>query len=115
MKTATITLAGQLYEVGPLNLGQMKQIGIGTAKWGDFDPKSPGSKAKAEDAWYEGTFDILSAALGKPRVEIESLQGVTLIELIDANAKILEASGLKSPKEDNAPKMGEAQGAIATG
>lgn len=98
--TTTITLGGQAFTVGPLTLSQMRQVGIGGAKirHGGETVDAKGKKGydpvAAESAWYDGTFDIISVAIGKSRAELEAMQGVTFDELFKANNAIFEVSGL---------------------
>lgn len=107
MTKLKVTLGGTEREVKPLTLGQMKAIGIGSAKI-----KRPAQSAEQEEAnWYDGVFDILAAALQMSLEEVQKIEGVTLKELLDAQRAILDACGLIKVKAEGGTGSGEAAGA----
>lgn len=106
MEKMKVTLGGSDYEFEPLTLGQMRAIGIGSAKM----QRKTVDTVTEEANWYEGTFEIIAAATGKKLEEIVAIRGVRLGELIAANRLILDACGLIVAKADSS-SAGEATGA----
>lgn len=110
-RKATIVLGGEGYEIGPLKLGQLKRIGIGSASL--IAPSGAGASAREEE-WYTDIIGIIACAMGKTPEELEALLSVTRPELIEASTKIFLLTGLVPAKAKEAPKLGEGEGA-ATG
>lgn len=101
-----VVLGGKEFEIGPIDLGTLKLIGIGCqrAATGGTD------KVVSEAAWYDGSFDVLAAGLKLDRAAVEKLENVTLGEIIAATKKIYIITGLVTEKA--APKKpGEELGA----
>lgn len=115
-RTETIKLGGVDYVVGPMTLGQMRVIGVGTARWRLSKGQYKDDPVAAEQNWYQGTIEMVAAALGKSQQDVNQLVGITLQELLEANAAIIRVSGLEPEKkvDDGYPKMGEDQGAKET-
>jgi len=109
MTARKITLGGKDYEFKPLNLGQMKAVGIGSAK----QQRKASDPAAEEANWYDGSFDVIAAALGKTVDEVMKIEGVTLPELLECNRTIFESCGLIKVKPPVAlgSASGEATGA----
>lgn len=113
-KTATITLGDQNYEVGPLTLAQLREIGVGSAELLGPQGTTP---AEIETEWYNSTFKIIGVAIGKTSEEIEQLEGVVRPQLLDAQRTIWLLSGIVKEKTEEGVKdrpPGEGPGA-ATG
>jgi hypothetical protein len=110
LEKITIKLGGEDFPVEPLTLGQLRAIGIGGAR---MRPVAGADPAKAEEAWYDGTIEVLCAALKKKPDEIKAIAGVTLDQLLEANKEIFKISGLT--KKAEAAKPGEKQAEAPAG
>lgn len=112
----TVTLGGQPYVIAPIDLGTLKVIGMGSARMQSAPPSA--DAVVKEAGWYEGTFQVLAAALKKPMEDILKIENVTLQELLTANRKILMVTGLAvvpaktTTNSNGVPKPpGESEGA----
>ena len=105
-----VTLGGKDYDIKPIDLGTMREIGLGSAT---MQSTAPGDVVAKEGAWYDGTFQVLSAALKMKLEDVTKIEGVTIQELVEANKKIFLLTGLVVAKAER-PKPGEAAG-VATG
>jgi hypothetical protein len=98
-------------EVKPIDLGTLKAIGMGSAK------AKAGSAltdiVKGEELWYDGTYDVISAATAIPLEDLKKITGVTLDELLEASSVIFLATGLLKKKEEKTNRPGEIAGASA--
>jgi hypothetical protein len=93
-----ITLGGKEFEIRPIDLGTMKRIGLGSAKMTTAPSNDPVAR---EGAWYDGTFEVLAAGLGKTVEEVLAIEDVTLQDLLAANRVIFEVTGLVTEKANN--------------
>lgn len=108
MTDRKITLGGKDYPFKPLTLGQMKAVGIGSAK----KTRKVTDPSAEEGNWYDGTFEIIAAGTGMTLDQVTKLEGVKLNELIDASRTILDECGLIKVTAGTAEAgaMGEAPG-----
>jgi hypothetical protein len=110
-----ITLGGNEFEIKPLDLGTLKEIGIGAAKMQVVDIKDPrGEVINKESNWYDGTFGVIAAATKMSVEDVLKIEGATLQELLAANRAIFLLTGLVT--ETAKPKksgLGEESGASA--
>ncbi len=98
-----ITLAGQVFTIQPLNLGQIEEIADALGG-GAGAPLSPGAPPRA----FDRTLAIVSAALkasGKPELTPDALRQlmITPDEMKAAQDAILRHSGLIPAGEAKAP------------
>jgi hypothetical protein len=107
-----ITLAGTDYTVPPLNLGQLRTLGVGIARSQDMNDAALTREAK-EEAGYKTMTDAITAALsqGNPEIDAAALDKMTISwsELNEAYKKVYANSGLTTkagaPGED--PAVGQ--------
>lgn len=103
----TITLAGQSHEIDAFTVGQLADLHV-SANEPQLDISTP---AGARAFWARNV-GIFSAALGKPREEIEKMRLGTFKEVSDAVTDIMVYSGIWTRrKEAEAAAPGEAQAA----
>lgn len=110
-----IKLGGKDFAVGLMNIKQLREIGVGAAKYQQnavalLDDKI--SKADGEDAWYDTAIEIVSCGLRRAdppmtREQVEELE-TDFAELFEAQRKVLEIAGLTGSK-------GEAKAEASTG
>ena len=90
----TLKFGDRTFTVRPLTLGQLRAIGVGSARIRTL----PADPIDAEAAWYDTNFEILAAALGRdyPEMTPEAVRGLEtdFRGLLETSSAILRLSGL---------------------
>lgn len=110
--TVSIALGGRFFQIRPLTLRQLRDVGVMVAKTADL----PADAGERERRAYDQMVEIVAVALRRdaPDMSPDAIYDmeIGLAELQAAHRAILRHSGLVAPGE---PAAASSDGAISTG
>lgn len=119
--TTTIRFGGQDYTIRALTFGQMRDVGIGSAK----ATRKTDNPADREADFFNSALEVIRAALSRdnPEMTLDKIIATetTFQEIVDAHRAILGHAGLIANKPADAapdggePVEGEVTAAASTG